>query len=306
MNQLVAGCLHLEEAPSLVSLCGNGRRATATLLRGTACEEQLSTPLPVEDAYLVNVQLSSKFEKSLWTKGRLKYRVASKRGSVCFLHLEDQPQIELHSNFMFVQFYLPTSCFDVTQARSIGTLRPPELGSSDAVILYIAAALAASLESSSAAPQLFTDSLFLALRSHIALKYGDEVQRSTARRETLAPWQVRRATELMSAHPSSNLSLALIAEECRLSVGHFARGFRNSVGQTVHQWHLTYRMEHAKNLLKTSMLPIAELALECGFAHRVPFTKAFNKVVGTTPGQWRRLHYTMGISKRGGEQIGSR
>jgi len=46
----------------------------------------------------------------------------------------------------------------------------------------------------------------------------------------LAPWRERRVKELMSASLDEELLLSRLAEECGLSVRHFARAFRQCTG----------------------------------------------------------------------------
>ena len=42
--------------------------------------------------------------------------------------------------------------------------------------------------------------------------------------------------------------------------------------------------------MATTGLPLADIALICGFHDQSYFTRVFSRTVGTSPGQWRRLH----------------
>jgi AraC family transcriptional regulator len=95
--------------------------------------------------------------------------------------------------------------------------------------------------------------------------------------------------ELMSANLGTDeLTLQTIAAECELSTSHFARAFRQSTGQAPHQWLMVQRIAKAKDLLQNSTVPLAELALICGFGNQAHFSQAFKTRVGTSPGTWRR------------------
>ena len=104
----------------------------------------------------------------------------------------------------------------------------------------------------------------------------------------LAPWQVRRATEILSANLDGDVPLKEVAKECRLSVSHFSRAFRRTMGMAPHQWLLTKRIEAAKGKLRDNKIPLSDVALACGFADQSHLTRVFTRAVGLSPGAWRR------------------
>lgn len=104
----------------------------------------------------------------------------------------------------------------------------------------------------------------------------------------LAPWQEMLAKEMMSERLASQVALDEVAERCRLSLCHFVRAFRNSVGVAPYHWFLSERIARSKILLAASPMPLAQIALECGFGDQSHFTNTFVRHVGETPGRWRR------------------
>jgi AraC family transcriptional regulator len=104
----------------------------------------------------------------------------------------------------------------------------------------------------------------------------------------LAPWQMRRATELLRDRLDGDVSLPELAAECKLSVSHFARSFKQAIGQTPHRWLVHRRVDAAKSLMLHSGMRLSEIALGCGFADQTSFNRAFKKIAGITPGDWRR------------------
>ena len=79
-----------------------------------------------------------------------------------------------------------------------------------------------------------------------------------------------------------------VARECRLSVSHFSRAFRRSMGVAPHNWLLTRRVEAAKEKLRDDRLSLLDVALVCGFADQSHLTRVFTRIVGVSPGAWRR------------------
>jgi AraC-like DNA-binding protein len=106
----------------------------------------------------------------------------------------------------------------------------------------------------------------------------------------LAPWQLRRATEMFRSDLTENLKLQRVAEACRLSGSHFSRAFRTSTGLPPHRWVMRKRVERAQDLLVGSFVPLAEIALTCGFADQSHFSRVFRVIRGVSPGAWRRKH----------------
>ena len=89
---------------------------------------------------------------------------------------------------------------------------------------------------------------------------------------------------------SENLSLNSVAQACKLSVSHFARAFKGSTGLPPHQWVMATRIEMARGLLTSSETPLVEVAGMCGFADQSHFSRVFARIVGTSPGAWRRQY----------------
>lgn len=106
----------------------------------------------------------------------------------------------------------------------------------------------------------------------------------------LAPWQLRRAQEMFRSDFAENVSLTRVAQACKLSVSHFARAFKASTGMPPHQWVMTARIELARGLLANSATPLVDIAGICGFADQSHFSRVFARIMGASPGAWRREH----------------
>lgn len=110
----------------------------------------------------------------------------------------------------------------------------------------------------------------------------------------LAPWKVRRVLAYIEENlgePLRNKDLAVVAE---LSEYHFNVAFRNSVGQTPHEYLIRRRIERAQGLMLSTAAPLSEIAAECGLADQAHFTRLFRRAVGETPAAWRKARSNPG------------
>lgn len=99
--------------------------------------------------------------------------------------------------------------------------------------------------------------------------------------------------ERVMAHIEANLKGALtlehLADVAGMSLFHFCRVFRDSLGVTPHQHILTQRMTQARRLLwSQSGMSMLEIALACGFGSSSHFAAQFKRHTGQTPLQWQR------------------
>jgi AraC-like DNA-binding protein len=92
----------------------------------------------------------------------------------------------------------------------------------------------------------------------------------------------------LSFHLGEPLSVADMADRARLSPSRFATVFREHFGVSPHQYFLRLRIQHAQDLLRSTDLPLKEIADYCGFADVHHFSKTFKRRVQLAPGAFRR------------------
>jgi len=107
-------------------------------------------------------------------------------------------------------------------------------------------------------------------------------------RQGLAPWQVRRVLAYIDANLDKSIRNKDLAAVARLSEFHFNVAFRNSVGDSPHEYIIQRRIERAQGLMLSTEAPLSEIAIECGLADQAHFTRLFRRVAGETPAVWRR------------------
>jgi AraC family transcriptional regulator len=97
-----------------------------------------------------------------------------------------------------------------------------------------------------------------------------------------------RVLDYIEANLEDDLSVEGMASIVRLSRFHFARAFRQAVGESPHRYVSGRRLEHAKTLLLQADRPLADIALALGFSSQANFTRAFKQATGVAPGRYRR------------------
>jgi len=109
-----------------------------------------------------------------------------------------------------------------------------------------------------------------------------------AERIYLSPPKLKRVLEFIEANLQESIGLDDLAHAAGLSANHFLRVFKLATGETPYHFLRARRLERARQLLVDNAMPLAELALECGFANQAHFTAAFSREVGISPGRYRR------------------
>jgi AraC-like DNA-binding protein len=297
MNELnaygnrMAGYLHLESAPAITAKTRRKAQLAITRLRSDHGLPEVSKSIPPEKAFLVSLQLREIPFAQLWLGDRLIAAQPYPKGAVSIVDLEQAPTCFTPHAFDCLQFYVSRAAleevaYDHGRSR-IDTLDWPR-GEVDPKLNHLAMSILLAIEDPQNGSRLFLDQMMLALLAYVAEAYGGMRAETKIARGGLAPWQMRRATELLRERLDGDVSLSEVAAHCELSVSHFARSFKQAIGQTPHRWLVHRRVDAAKKMMQHSGLRLSEIALGCGFADQTAFNRTFKKIAGTTPGDWRR------------------
>jgi transcriptional regulator GlxA family with amidase domain len=96
-----------------------------------------------------------------------------------------------------------------------------------------------------------------------------------------------------AANPSADLTVSALAARTALSERHFARLFRHEVGTTPGAWVDATRVRTARDLLERGAVPPKQVASLCGFADPDTLRRAFVRLVGVTPAEYRKRHASL-------------
>jgi AraC family transcriptional regulator len=253
--------------------------------------------LPREDAHVLVFTLRDAPAHDFWLDGKISPAGPSARNTFNIIDLNAAPASRLTHPFDSLHFHIPRGAL-AELSEEAGTPGVTELRTDagwntyDPIVEQLQRYILSALEEPERGNRLFIDHLILALHAHVVSTYGGIRPYLPPHRGGLAPWQEKRAKEVIAANLGKDVSLPQIADECGLSTAHFSRAFKASTGSTPHGWLQARRVEQAKDLLLKPGPSLGDIAMACGFADQSHFTRIFRRLAHTTPGAWRRLRRT--------------
>ncbi|WP_411104508.1 GlxA family transcriptional regulator [Streptomyces sp. cmx-4-9] len=114
-------------------------------------------------------------------------------------------------------------------------------------------------------------------------QFSAQLEAQTARREPL-----RDVQQWVAEHPDGDLGVEALAARARLSPRHFARAFQAETGVTPGRYVERIRVEHARRLLEEGSTGIAQVARASGYGTPEAMRRAFVKILGQPPTEYRR------------------
>ncbi len=123
-----------------------------------------------------------------------------------------------------------------------------------------------------------------ALAELVGVLFADRVKQSSDDTRVSSD-AVARARSYIDAHFADGFGLGTLSTVSGISVFHLARSFRKAVGITPLAYRNQCRIVAARRLLLTGQ-PIAEVALDVGYADQSHLTRQFQRIVGVSPARY--------------------
>jgi AraC family transcriptional regulator len=135
---------------------------------------------------------------------------------------------------------------------------------------------------------LYGDLLSMSLSIAMVKKYNRFAAIPAPHKGGLSRANLRNVLAFIESHLERDIRLEQLATLTGLSVFHFARAFRESLGQSPHQYIVEMKVHRAKTLLAQPEWTIQQIASAVGFASASRFASAFRATTGASPSLWRR------------------
>jgi AraC family transcriptional regulator len=291
-SQKFVSIFRADATSQLLAVGPKSSRLLVSRIRRDSPGHGLVNQLQPDAFFSVLLQLREQPDRELFMDDKCVHRGAYAARTTSIVNHLERPRANLLGPFDNLIFIIPKTAIDAI-ADDRGVARVNQLyikpgGVLDETVWHLGSSLLSALERPHEVSSIYAQQVMLAATTYFAHAFGG--MRSTqARQGTLAPWQLRRATEVMSSLADDEVSLKELASQCRLSVSYFVRAFKNTTGDPPHRWLLRYRVEQSKSLLAQTEATLAEIAISCGFADQSHFTRVFKSFVGTPPAAWRRM-----------------
>lgn len=101
------------------------------------------------------------------------------------------------------------------------------------------------------------------------------------------PTAITRARGFIHDHFGDELSLDVVAKVVNMSANYFSEKFKQATGMRFVEYVARSRVEKARSLLQNPRFRIGEVAFEVGFQSLSQFNRAFKKVAGESPREYR-------------------
>lgn len=125
--------------------------------------------------------------------------------------------------------------------------------------------------------------------------FMDALQKSSARRKTsigknLKDYYINEAIQFIENNYVNAITVEDVAAYCNLNRSYFGKIFKDTLRITPQEFLINYRITKACEYLETTNLLIGEISGLVGYPSQLHFSRAFKKINGISPREWRLTH----------------
>ena len=161
----------------------------------------------------------------------------------------------------------------------------------DPLIETVVTQLAIEAEGNSPSGLLYAESACEFLAHHLIQRYSTLSKMPERPLGGLPAHRLKVVKNYIEENLGNSIALHELARLACVSVRHFERAFRQSLGVPPHRYVLERRVSAARDLLLRSPdLNIEEIARQLGFSSSSHLSSAFARRIGCSPANYRRMH----------------
>jgi len=117
-----------------------------------------------------------------------------------------------------------------------------------------------------------------------SLKNGDRVSELTSTDKE----KIRQARQFLVENLTNPPTITRLSRLVAINENKLKKGFREIFGKSIYNYLLSHRIEKSIGLMEDDQLSLDEIAGEIGYGDSAHFSRAFKKVKGMPPGQYRK------------------
>jgi transcriptional regulator GlxA family with amidase domain len=103
---------------------------------------------------------------------------------------------------------------------------------------------------------------------------------------------IRKSCLIIRDNLDNNLNMEELAGELNIGYSNFRQMFKKYTGLSPVQYHISLRIQRARDLLSNTELSVKEMAYQLGFSSIDYFSRIFKNKTGKCPTTYRNLHKT--------------
>jgi AraC family transcriptional regulator len=169
-------------------------------------------------------------------------------------------------------------------------LHPPGLGQGDSRAHQLARRIRCEIENKGLSWNECVDALITVFAAHLHSSPHNRSVRPYV--GGLPPIIWRRVDDFIQSNLSGPLTLDRLACVARLSTSHFARAFKQTAGQSPHQYVMSSRLAYARSLITSTERPLSQIAKIAGFSSNSHMTTLMRRAWNMTPTDLRKIGNT--------------
>ncbi|MEE1296325.1 MAG: AraC family transcriptional regulator [Bifidobacterium sp.] len=135
--------------------------------------------------------------------------------------------------------------------------------------------------------------------SRILLTLRDRTPTDPGERDSVQERRLKQMISWLDAHYAEPVSVGELADATGICVRECQRTFARALHQSPMTYLLHRRISAAADLLVGGELPVADIAVRCGFDSPAYFARQFKAVTGMSPREYRKRHTAGPVEGRG-------